>query len=364
MDASSSYVTMAKPRLKTALTLFALMLGSYVCLFAQSKHLRRVENENLGAEIDEPSQRAESHLFVEPSKNSPAPSYWNATMQDQTKSPVAPTTTEAPPVVHTSKGLVYAVARQDRTGSAVAHMLAAHAYAFHHNLTYAGACFRWDKAKPHIQAAFKKNRPGQVAMIRGMGLAKMLPFRCPDNPETAFLLGTLDTGDKTKLWTESWIDNIKSQIQLPAKDPKVFNIAVHIRRQDVGPCGKWADRYLPNSYYLQQIRDYWPTLGQRANKDVQVTIYSTKQSPYESFDDFSNYTLDLDGNVVDAWKNMMRADVLTTSRSTFSIIPALLNTEGIVVAPTFDSWNVPYFSPRWKKANETYPAFDCSGEDG
>jgi hypothetical protein len=255
-----------------------------------------------------------------------------------------------------TKGVVYALARQDRAGSAIAHMLAVHAYAYHHNLTYGGACFRWNQQKPNMQETFRKHQPDQIRMLDGLGLSHILPFNCPEDEKTAFFVGTKYVQDKKyKLWTEPWADSIRSQIVRDPKDPTTVEMAVHVRRQDIKPCGKWAHRYLPNSYFLQQIRENWPHDDSR-NKTVKVTIYSTRQNPFEPFDDFSNYTLDLDGDIVETWKRMMTADIFITSKSGFSLVPALLNANGIIVAPRSDS----FFFSRWRKANDTHPPIDCS----
>jgi hypothetical protein len=123
----------------------------------------------------------------------------------------------------------------------------------------------------------------------------------------------------------------------PVADPRPLRAVVHIRRGDVTPCDSL--RYLPNSYYLELIRRYVP-------RHFEVVIYSERNS-FETWHDFANYTRILaddekhnnsDGNdvsgvedakgirdVILAWEAMMNADVLILSKSSFSIVPAILH---------------------------------------
>jgi hypothetical protein len=98
-----------------------------------------------------------------------------------------------------------------------------------------------------------------------------------------------------------------------------LRVVVHIRRGDVTPCDPL--RYLPNSYYLELIRRYAP-------RHAELTIYSQRDS-VEPWDDFANYSLNLaddeGDDVIAAWEAMMNADVLILSKSSFSIVPALLH---------------------------------------
>jgi hypothetical protein len=254
-----------------------------------------------------------------------------------------------------TNGVVYALARQDRAGSAIAHMLATHAYAFHHNFTYGGACFRWKQRKPHIRKAFVNHMPDHVRLLQGLGLSNILRFNCPKDERGAVFITTKDLeGKKYELWTDTWVKDIRSQVSSHyKKNSDVVDMAVHVRRQDIEPCGIWADRYLPNSYFLQQIKENYPHDDSRK---VKVTIYSTRENPYEPFDDFSNYTLDLDGDIVETWRSIMTADIVITSKSSFSLVPALLNANGKIIAPASDS----FFLTHWRKANDKYPPIDCS----
>ena len=168
-----------------------------------------------------------------------------------------------------------------------------------------------------------------------------------------------------------------------AKD-ELFRIAVHMRRGDVDPC-QHETRYLPNSYYLQMIQEYVDkymaaaaAAARAANSNdsatatvanVRVTIYSEQES-FEPWDEFlrRNYSLVLGTNdnksstvdkrqhhigsdIAVAWKDMMDADVLILSKSSFSMVPAILknNNDGSVVY--FPFWHAPL--EHWVTVNNT-----------
>jgi hypothetical protein len=252
--------------------------------------------------------------------------------------------------------VIYTKARLDRSGSAISHMLASHAWAYHRNQTYGGACFRPDQVGKALRDKFAKHQHDQRRLLDGLGLSQILPFSCSDNPETIPYIPQhdLDREHHAKLWTPDWLTYIRSHFSYPPKDPSIFDMVVHVRRQDINPCGIWAHRYLTNQYFLQQIRNYWPN----TDKQVCVTVHSTKSNPFEPFTDFSNYSVALDADVVETWRNMMTADVFITSISGFSLIPALMNPNGIIVLAEGDSYSN-FSLPHWERAS-VEARFNCT----
>jgi hypothetical protein len=119
--------------------------------------------------------------------------------------------------------------------------------------------------------------------------------------------------------------------------PDQFTIAVHIRRASFTPCTtrpfKGYDPYLPNGHYQRLIDKYM-------QPNARVVIFSQSQS-FESFDDFKNkkgYEVHLDEDLTHIWKTMLMADVVILSRSSFSLIPAVVS-QGTVVYTPF--WHAP-----------------------
>lgn len=115
-----------------------------------------------------------------------------------------------------------------------------------------------------------------------------------------------------------------------------FNIAIHVRRGDIVQNTKKENanltmRWLDNSYFetiLEQVLNKIKT-----DKEVHVYLFSQgKKSDLESFKQFPNLHLCLDMGAMDSFLHMVYADVLITSKSSFSYKPALLN-KGIKVCP-------------------------------
>jgi len=268
-----------------------------------------------------------------------------------TTATTATITTTKPKAVETT---YYALARQDRGGSAIMHMILAHAWTFRHSVKYGGACFLPITVKPHIRQAFVKHKPQHEKLIDGLGLSNVFQFACP-SPSSSSLYDEEDgKGEKkkkkkknhnfipnvdlenrtfveTELLTPDYLDYLHSLVRYrrPRQkddDDDEYRIAVHVRREDIKPCGKWSHRYLPNDYYLRQIEAHMPPPSEQQKKKATVTIYSTSHNPSEPFDDFveRNYTLKLDGDDVETWHELMSADVFITSRSGYSHVPALL----------------------------------------
>lgn len=119
-------------------------------------------------------------------------------------------------------------------------------------------------------------------------------------------------------------------------NPTFCNVAVHVRRGDI--VQKEGDnnpnltrRWLDNAYFetaLQQTLDML-----ERDKEIHVFLFSQgKESDFESFNHFENLHFCLDMGAQDSFLHMVYADVLITSKSSFSYKPALLN-RGIKVCP-------------------------------
>lgn len=113
-----------------------------------------------------------------------------------------------------------------------------------------------------------------------------------------------------------------------------FNIAIHVRRGDimVEPFNpNLAIRYLSNNYFervLQQVIHNIKT-------DKPIHIYFFSQGIPEDYPEFAKYEnlhWCIDMGAQDSFLHMVYADLLITSKSSFSYKPALLN-KGIKVCP-------------------------------
>lgn len=113
-----------------------------------------------------------------------------------------------------------------------------------------------------------------------------------------------------------------------------FNIAIHVRRGDImtNPSNpNLVMRYLSNDYFekvLKQVVGYVKT-----EKPVHIYFFSQgKPEDYPEFVKFPNLHWCMDMGAQDSFLHMVYADLLITSKSSFSYKPALLN-RGIKVCP-------------------------------
>ena len=235
---------------------------------------------------------------------------------------------------------VLSIARKDRSGSAIQDMLLAHAWAFQHNKTYAGACF--EKYKHYTEKDFIEPR---MKLLKSVGLDHVLPISsaaCKETPGDVVDYETYRTPDAA-LFTPDFLEFLRSQVQYqppPENFSQQHRIVVYIRRGDVTPCNNQV-RYIPNQQYLDLIDQY------NDQNQSQVIVYSVKRS-YESLGIFRErgYKVVLNGDVTQVWKDLMTANVTILSKSSFSLIPAILAqpTTTVVYTPFYadplDHWHV------------------------
>jgi hypothetical protein len=234
--------------------------------------------------------------------------------------------------------IVYSNAALDRSGSAITDMLAAHAYAFHQNMTYGGACLP-EKVKRFTKQVFEKRIAQHQALIDAIGLNGVIAFvHCSTN-QTASIISKKRYIRTDAFWyTPKWLDYMHQHIDYPLLSQKKNNnntrlqVAVHVRRADIQPCNRWSHRYLPNSYYQRILDKYLVDEIETA----QITIYSEKNS-FQPMTEFSekNYTLKLDTELTTVWRDIMTAEFVVLSCSAFSYVPALLNPKARVIYTDF-----------------------------
>lgn len=123
-------------------------------------------------------------------------------------------------------------------------------------------------------------------------------------------------------------------------DPKFLNIAIHVRRGDIA-IGKEANpnlivRWQENEYFINVLGNVLETI----KKEKSIAIYLFSQGNIEDFlefKQFENLHFCFDVNPMDSFLHMVNADILITSKSSFSYKPALLN-KGIKICPK-DFWH-------------------------
>lgn len=113
-----------------------------------------------------------------------------------------------------------------------------------------------------------------------------------------------------------------------------FNIAIHVRRGDimVDPSNpNLAMRYLSNDYFEKVLKEVVNNI--QPSKPIHIYFFSQgTPADYPEFSTFQNLHWCLDMNAQDSFIHFVYADLLITSKSSFSYKPALLN-NGVKVCP-------------------------------
>jgi hypothetical protein len=112
--------------------------------------------------------------------------------------------------------------------------------------------------------------------------------------------------------------------------PGRVSVALHIRRGDVSETD--GHRGTSDAWYyrlVEQLRKLAP------EADIHVFSSTEKKIPSSSFDGYRSRSLSvhLDGDVLEAWSNLARADVLVMAKSSFSHVPAFFNDKCVVYQP-------------------------------
>lgn len=226
--------------------------------------------------------------------------------------------------------MFYSIAKTDRAGAVVVDMLLAHAYGYANNMTYAGAC--------PVQGSLPYQEDTKL-LIHAVGLQNVLKFACPKRRRDGMIVNRRAYASKnTQVITRSYLEHLRVRVTYPSTKRHI--VVVHVRRGDISPCNYYANRYLPNSHYLQILSEYVPP-------GLPVSIFSESDS-FETFDDFQNSSLYLDTDLPDAWKAMISADYIVLSKSSFSFVPALLNPSATVIYTPFMQRGL----PEWKVVSD------------
>lgn len=119
-------------------------------------------------------------------------------------------------------------------------------------------------------------------------------------------------------------------------DSANYNIAIHVRRGDImaDPTNKnLAMRYLSNDYFEKVLTQVVEHVKQTTDKPLHIWFFSQgKPEDYPEFAHFENLHWCMDMKAMPSFLHMVYADLLITSKSSFSYKPALLS-RGVKVCP-------------------------------
>ncbi len=115
-----------------------------------------------------------------------------------------------------------------------------------------------------------------------------------------------------------------------------LNIAIHVRRGDImsDPTNEnLIMRFLNNDYFEKVLKQIIEMFSQKQMKPIHIWFFSQgKPEDYPEFHQYENLHWCFDMGAQESFLHMVYADILITSKSSFSYKPALLN-RGIKVCP-------------------------------
>lgn len=194
-------------------------------------------------------------------------------------------------------------------------------------------------------------------LVKTMGYKKvLLPLFDENNPDKIELINKIINSyqsEKVVFLTEQDqfyknqygnIDELKSKFYSAKsrEDDKLiyskeyFNIAIHVRRGDItiGQLNNNPNlvlRWQDNDYFIKVLENVIENI--KSSKPIKIFLFSQGlKSDFNEFEKFENLEYCLDMGAKDSFLHMVYADVLITSKSSFSYKPALLS-NGIKVAP-------------------------------
>ncbi|MFT3949340.1 MAG: hypothetical protein QM763_20420 [Agriterribacter sp.] len=118
--------------------------------------------------------------------------------------------------------------------------------------------------------------------------------------------------------------------------PEHQNIAIHVRRGDIVTAGNnkifnKSLRFQENDYFIKVLANTINNI--KLGKKVAVYLFSQgKAEDFRDFQQFDNIQFCLEMNALDSFNHMVYADILITSKSSFSYKAALLN-NGLKICP-------------------------------
>lgn len=198
---------------------------------------------------------------------------------------------------------------------------------------------------------FDENNLNEIATIKKI-------IRSYENKKVVFICEQ-DQGYKAQIGVMEDIKykfyNAKSRKNDIIKyDVQKFNIAVHIRRGDI-VAGQTNQN--PNLLMRWQNDDYYhrvlEQLTTKLKSEKEICIYIFSQGVAKDFEEYRKYgnvKLCNDWSAMDSFLHLIYADLLVTSKSSFSYKPALIS-NGIKICPK-DFWHDYPNESKWILADE------------
>eukprot|EP00928_Gymnodinium_smaydae_P014086 TRINITY_DN15101_c0_g1_i1.p1 TRINITY_DN15101_c0_g1~~TRINITY_DN15101_c0_g1_i1.p1 ORF type:complete len:390 (+),score=62.93 TRINITY_DN15101_c0_g1_i1:29-1171(+) len=171
----------------------------------------------------------------------------------------------------------------------------------------------------------------------------------------------------SNMYTESVRASLRSYLasQPTVFKPAHFSVAIHVRRGDLSS----GDAHIsPNEYYFRHIDALRRVLAPTGKK-LDIHVWSSLSNPgftpseyYWKTEDFDGFRargakvhLDEDDDFASIWTNFARARVFIMSKSSYSYVGAVLNTQCVIRPEWFDD-----HLDNWVDGKAEGPAYDAA----
>lgn len=196
---------------------------------------------------------------------------------------------------------------------------------------------------------FNENRPETISIIKGIMSSyggKKVVFLCEQDQFYKDQHGVME-----EIQQKFYRAPARKNDHL-IYDKNNINIAIHVRRGDImaDPSNpNLAMRYLSNDYFEKVLAQVYSRFSAGQAKPIHIYFFSQgTPEDYPEFSKYPNLHWCMEMGAQDSFLHMVYADVLITSKSSFSYKPALLN-RGIKVCPR-DFWHGYPNAPGWVMA--------------
>lgn len=235
----------------------------------------------------------------------------------------------------------YSHGREDQSGSRIHDEIMAKAFCFMNGIRYCGPVFKqlpsYDETEPlrqllglpaaslsakgviMPQAIYRERESKGISAILDAAISNTLPVRLGAHPDEIF--------------SERYVLELQQKLTL-SLETRINEVVLHARRGDVS-----AEMH-PNRY--TGIRYYLDLINQLSELDplLRFTVHSQSKglssSEIEALSAIC--TLVLDADLVKAWEDMIKAEILVLAKSSFSYVPALYSVGTIIYQPF---WHLP-----------------------
>ncbi len=278
---------------------------------------------------------------------------------------------------NTEPAAIQFMAARPNYGAGIGHQLAnwntGYYFSAYYQLRFAH--FPFSNKKWEQLLGFGEKEVAAEDLLKDKGIKKVrLPQFNSENKNEVALIGNIIASYKNKhvlfllAQDQGYMEQCSTYETLSAKffqaaarredrffyDATEFNIAIHIRRGDIvsmknNNSSNWAQRWLNNDYYVKVLTKALAALPCDQKTAIYIFSQGTEQD-FPEFAAFDNVHYCLSVNAFDSFLHLACADLLISSKSSFSYKPALIS-KGIKIYPA-SFWHAYPLAPGFIPADD------------